>query len=296
MILCNFAAKYTDAVSVDNYKSITITVRYLYITIIIAALFGCVGCENKWKNILLFTGAEDSLLVIERYDRIEGRYISTGDFAALQEMSTRYPEQTRMLIEDVARIGRVNDPEINQKFLVFFQDSTLQQLFRDVQDQYAQMDDVNDELRESFERLQQLLSIIHPPMIYTQVGALDQSIVIGNNSVGINLDKYLGKDYPLYSKYYEPQQREQMTREMIVPDVLMFYVLSLYPMPDLHGPDAQIANDVHISKIMWIVNKVMNRKMLSMKYVPMVDKYMAKHNQTTALKLLTEVDYSDIVK
>lgn len=269
--------------------------RKSFIIIIFFVLLGCVSCQRSWNGFLLALDANDSLLTIDRFDRIEGRYISTGDFAALQEMSTRYPEQTRTLMEDVLGIGRVNDIEISKKFRHYFQDSTLMQLLRDVQTEYAQMDDVNDEFRIAFRRLQQYISVIHPPMVYTQVGSLDQSIVVGNNMIGICLDKYMGKDYPLYAKYYKSWQREQMTRSMIVPDVLVFYILSLYPMPNPQSSDRQIANDVHMSKIMWLVNHILEREALTMSYVPKVEKYMEAHNQTSVLQLLTDVDYKEIV-
>ena len=63
-------------------------------------------------------------VVVERYDRIQSLYLTTGDFSALQQLNTEYPMQTRALIEDVLKIGRVNDPEINVKFLKFYQDTT----------------------------------------------------------------------------------------------------------------------------------------------------------------------------
>lgn len=264
----------------------------LYIIILIII---CTGCQQRWKSALLSTNSDDSLLVIERYDRIESQYVSTGDFAALQEMSTKYPEQTRTLIEDVIRIGRVNDPEINTKFLMYFQDSTLLQLMRDVQDKYASIDDINEELQSAFVRLQKAIPGICVPKVYAQVGSLDQSIVIGNGSVGICLDKYLGKDYPLYAKYYPDHQREQMVREMIVPDIMTFYVLSQFPMPDLQSADRQLANDVHMSKIVWLVNKVMKRKVHSLPYLDKVNKYMQEHGGVTALQLLTKVSYKSVL-
>ena len=103
----------------------------------------CVGCQWQLKP----NDSDRELKVtVERYDRIESLYLSTGDYSALQQMNTYFPIQTRTLIEDVLRLGRVNDPEINIKFLRFFQDSTLQVLLNDVQMQYADMDDINSEL------------------------------------------------------------------------------------------------------------------------------------------------------
>ena len=72
-------------------------------------------------------------MAVERYDRVQSLYLTTGDFSALQQMNTVYPMQTRTLIEDVLRIGKVNDPEINTKFLRFYQDSTLQSLISEAE-------------------------------------------------------------------------------------------------------------------------------------------------------------------
>lgn len=82
--------------------------------------------------------------------------------------------------------------------MAFYQDSTLQTILSDAEAQYANMDDINKLLNSSFDRLKVYIPTLPIPQIYAQIGALDQSIVVGNQTIGISLDKYLGKDYPLY--------------------------------------------------------------------------------------------------
>ena len=169
-----------------------------------------VACDFKLPR----SGKDDACAQIEvqRYDRAESRYLMTGDFSALQQMNTGYPVETRALIEDLLKIGEVNDPQINTKLLKFYQDSALQTLILDAEAQYANMDDINKDLTEAFGKLKQWLPDLPLPTVYAQITALDQSIVIGNQSIGISLDKYLGADYPLYLKYYSREQRRLMTR------------------------------------------------------------------------------------
>lgn len=232
-------------------------------------------------------------VVVERYDRIQSLYLTTGDFSALQQLNTEYPMQTRALIEDVLKIGRVNDPEINAKFLKFYQDTVLQSLINEVEQQYATMDDINEGLTEAFGRLRKEVPEIAVPQVYTQIGALDQSIVVGNNTLGISLDKYLGADYPLYLKYYPEAQREQMVRSMIVPDCMVFYILSQFPMPhDLEMSQEEC--DIHMGKIMWVVNKLVGRQVFDGEYVSLVSKYMKKHKSGTVAWLLSDDNYSAI--
>lgn len=263
--------------------------RFCYIfTAIMLAFLGCRhGSEPDGSD----AGVE---LKVERYDRVEMQYLTTGDFSALQQMNTGYSVQTRMLIEDILRIGYVNDPDINAKFLNFYQDSTLQCILREVGSQYADMDDIDRELSDAFGRLKRILPDVDVPMIYTQIGSLDQSIVVSDDMLGISLDKYLGSGFPLYLKYYPVSQRAQMERSMIVPDCMMFYLLSLFPVPH-EEQMAQAEHDVHIGKIQWVTNRVTGHDAFSGKYISMVDDYMRRNRHMTMAQLLSKDICHDII-
>ena len=114
--------------------------RYLY-CILLVVLFTCVGCQFKLSSDDV---NENSLLLeIDRYDRLEYRYLTTGDFSALQQMNTEYPIETRTLIEDVVKIGEITDPDINTKFLKFYQDTTLQSVIAAVESEFANTEDLD---------------------------------------------------------------------------------------------------------------------------------------------------------
>lgn len=253
-------------------------------------LLVCIGCEWRWNTV--DDSRADCSVIVERYDRVECLYLTTGDFSALQQMNTGYPRQTRTLIEDVLKIGRVNDSEINQKFLAYFQDSTLQSLIAEAEHQYASMDDINVQLTDAFSWLCKEIPGMPVPTVYAQVGSLDQSIVVAGDQLGISLDKYLGADYPLYKRPdygYTDQQRQMMARGYIVPDCLSFYLLSLFPMP-VSGDSSQMVRDMHMGKIQWVVNHSMKRDVFQNLFVRTVDRYMKKHTDLNVGQLLREVD------
>ena len=252
----------------------------------------CIGCQWHLKP---HDDDTDLSVSVERYDRIESLYLTTGDYSALQQMNTYFPQQTRTLIEDVLRLGRVNDPEINTKFLRFFQDSTLQVLISDVQRQFANMDDINESLSLAFQHLKEELPSIEIPKIYTQVGSFDQSIIVGNNTLGISLDKYLGSDYPFYRDHYSEGEREMMTRSMIVPDCLGFYILSLFPMPHQELL-SQTDRDTHMGKIQWVVNKITNRNIFHNSFVNAVENYMKHNEHQTVEQMLRNNNYAKFLK
>ena len=253
--------------------------RKIY-TLLMSVMLMCIGCE--WQFSTSDNESEDNV-VVERYDRIQSLYLTTGDFSALQQMNTSYPQQTRTLIEDVLRIGQVNDPEINVKFLNFYQDTTLQTLIASAEREYANMDDINQDLSEAFARLKTMLPDIEIPQIYAQIGSLDQSIIVGNGILGISLDKYLGENYPLYLREdygYTDDQRRMMSRRYIVPDCIGFFLLSIYPMP-FDRELTQLESDKYIGKVQWVVNQVMNKNVFNTLYTRNVDHYMKRHPEMT---------------
>ena len=260
--------------------------------LLLVASFLLSACELRLKP---FEEESEHRMEVFRYDRLESQYLTTGDFSALQQMSTEYPMETRTLIEDILHIGEVNDPQINKKFLTFFQDSTLQMIVSDAESQYANMDDINQQLNKAFFNLKGRLPDMPLPQVYAQIGALDQSIVIGNQSIGISLDKYLGEDYPLYKKFYSASQLKAMSRSYIVPDCLSFYLLSLYPMPDFEQR-SQIDRDLHIGKIMWVCNQALECRFFQSKYINMVDNYMKRNKNLTLDSILRNNDHQPIIK
>lgn len=255
---------------------VKLSVKKFYL-ILLSIMIACIGCEWRMQSDL----HSEADKVVERYDRLEAFFLTTGDFSALQQMQTRYPMQTRRLIEDVLKLGQVDDAHINVRFLSFFQDSTLQSLIAEVGHQYGNMEDVDKQLSKSFERMSRLLPELKMPEVYTQIGSLDQSIVVDGSLLGISLDKYLGADYPLYVKYgYSEKQRSMMVRDYIVPDCLAFYLLSSFPAPD------DSLRIQQMGRIQYTVNCIMEREVFENDWVEDARRYMSSHKGLSFTELL----------
>jgi len=258
-----------------------------FLVFILLACF-LTGCGFKLKP---YIGEDAKEIVIKRYDRLERRYLTTGDFAALQEMNTDYPIETRTLLEKVLQLGVVEDPELPQKFLSFFQDSTLQTLITDTEAEFMDIDDLNKGLNDAFDKVNDWLPNLPRPEVYTQICALQQSIVIGEDMIAISLDKYLGERYPLYQKYYTYEQRKQMNRSYIVPDCMMWYLLSLYPLAHFESR-SQIERDVHFAKFQWAANQITGKTYYESEYITLFDKYVKQHPELSMADLLGMTDYA----
>ena len=271
----------------------TFKFKYITYTLLLSVILMLTGCDIKEKINL--DGDDEDEITIRRYDRLESRYLTTGDFSALQQMSTEYPIETRTLIEDILQIGKVTEPDINSRFLQFFQDSLLQELISDSEGKFVDMRGLNKEFNRVFKRIHKELPKVEMPDIYTQIGGLNQSIVVNNKSIGICIDKYLGKDYHLYKKFYPESQRNDMTHEFIVPDAVGFYLVSVFPLPG-YNDRRQIERDLYMGKIMWATNYFIGKKYYNTTYVRMVNNYMHKYKNITIDMLLDNNDYEEIIK
>lgn len=257
--------------------------------ILVSLLLVCAGCQFKLAPD--DTSASKPLVSIARYDQLEYRYLTTGDFSALQEMNTEYPIETRTLIEDVVKVGDATDPGINSKLLKFYQDTTLQSLIAAVEAEYADIEDLDHGFSHAFAKLKKAFPDIRVPRVYTQISALDQSVVVGNGMIGISLDKYLGEDYPAYKRFYTVQQRRQMNRRNILPDCLTFFMLSEFQL-DNFELRPQVERDLHMGKLQWVANQILGCRFYTTKYVASIDHYMRHHPHTSYSDLVEMTDFS----
>lgn len=246
-----------------------------------AMTFCFLGCNGNY--LVPIIGQEERS--IHRYDLLESRYLTTNDYSALQEMKTQYVLETRVLIENLLRIGTIDSPGINVKLTRFFSDSTLVKIVEDVEKEFQYMDEEEEQLSDALDVLDDIFPEIEKPQVYTMIGDLGQSIIVSGNKVGISLDKYLGEDYPIYKKYYQEDQLKQMKREYIVPDCLGIYLLSKFPLKDFeHAP--QHERDLHVQCVFKVVNKLIGKEFFTKEYTKDIDRYLDEHKGEKAEDIL----------
>ena len=177
-----------------------------------------------WSWRALEAREQSETFRIDRFDRVLDEYVSLGSYTALHRMNTDYPMETKLLIEDVLDLGRVDEADVEKRLRRYYLDSTVQVLLEEVHRQYTDVSDLEDGFSQVFDELQKLHPTFRVPRVYTQISCLRQSIVVTDTLIGISLDKYLGADFPLYKDFFTDEQRFHMTREAIVSDAVCLYL------------------------------------------------------------------------
>lgn len=166
---------------------------------------------------------------IIRYDKLLDEYITSGSFSSLQKLNMDYRQLTTILIEDILELGEVSDDTISQKLRAYYSDSTLMRLTRDVEEKFADLSLVEKQLDRAFAYLSDEFPGTRLPRFYAQISAFNESVVLSDSLIGISLDKYMGTDYPLYTRFYYKYQRATMKPDRIAPDCIRFYLTNRYP-------------------------------------------------------------------
>lgn len=198
--------------------------RHVLFCLVLLLIAAC--CVGVWGWRLMLVDSADVTVRIDRFDRVLDEYVSLGSGTALHRMNTDYPQQTKLLIEDVLELGEVDDPDVERQLRHYYLDSTVQVLLDEVHRQYSDVSDLENDFARVFEVLKEQDPNFSPPHVYTQISCLRQSIVVSDTLLGISLDKYLGTDFPLYQAFYTPEQRQQMKRSDIVSDAVSAYLMA----------------------------------------------------------------------
>ena len=230
-------------------------ITFLFVTMVCIFVSSC-----KWQLKPENEKKEDRGVTVVRYDKLLMDYVSANSFSALQKMNTDYPLQTKFLLEDVLVLGKVNDPDINAKLRSYFADTTLMKLDKAALLKYKDMGDIERDLTKGFRALKKDIPSLSVPVIYSQLSALNQSVVVGDSILGFSIDKYMGADYPLYKNIFFNYQSRYMTRSRIVPDCFLFFLMSEYPF-DWGGDRTLMEQIIYQGKIHWVIAKILGMQL-----------------------------------
>lgn len=224
------------------------------ILLILLSIWTLSACQSDRKKAFVH---KDDDIEIYRYDRLQYEASLANSVSAIQKMNMESPQATKILIEDVLGLGSVNSPKVNERIRDYYKDTVLVQVMLDVHERFKDISHLEEEFTKAFRRLKKELPDLVIPKIYTQISALNQSVVVGDSLLGISLDKYLGEDYPIYRRYYYEFQRKSMNPERILPECLTFYLISQYPFSWEWKHRSLFDVMMYRGKIAWVVEKTL---------------------------------------
>jgi hypothetical protein len=150
-----------------------------------------------------------------------------------QNESEKIPDEYESFLneygEKVIYIGRSDSLDFQERLHSFFSDSALMALYGDEQSAFSDISEINAELSQGMEILLSNFPQLKQPKIYMHVSGLNQNVIVTDEILSLSADKYLGANYPLYQDFFYEYQRQLMSRDRIVPDYLLGFMMANLP-------------------------------------------------------------------
>jgi len=193
--------------------------RTVRIVLLIASLC-CICCSGNKAS-----GGTPEFTII-RFDTDLYRYLTQNAPDSVLQNDKDFLD---VLGSGILDIGKSDSTDFYFRLKKYFSDSTLMRIYKDEQEKFADLTEINKELSDGLHVLLQQFPQIKPPKVYMHVSGFSQNVVVTDDILSLSADKYLGADYPLYQNYFYDYQRQLMSPDRIVPDYLLGFMMANLP-------------------------------------------------------------------
>lgn len=197
-------------------------------SILLLLLFVSVSC-SRHVPIKILSDEQIPSIYIQRFDKEMFMHIESEGCSDLSALNRSYPSFYPIYAESLIGIGSIDSIGYEHRLFDYFRGEEIRQLYWDTLLEYDDMENIQSQLTQAFNRLHSYIPSITIPEFYVHVSGLNQSIAVGDGFISLSLDKYLGVNYPLYQTMFYSYERRHMYSGNIVQDYLTGWYYSEYP-------------------------------------------------------------------
>ena len=144
-----------------------------------------------------------------------------------EQLHKKYGTFYALYVQNMLRLGMIDDPALKYRVEGFLGDPNVQQLYRDVETQFSDLEEEKKKLNQAFRYYSYHVKEKSVPQLVTVISGFDSKVVATDNYLGIGLDMYLGKHSEYYKMMQWPQyKQEMMERERLPYDAMRGWILS----------------------------------------------------------------------
>jgi len=170
----------------------------------------------------------------------------------IKELKELYPEFMKIL-GYVINIGDPDDEAWNSNMVLFATDRQNVEVYNSVRDVFDNRPDIETGLEDAWKHYRYYFPTEPIPSVFTCISGFNNSIIVGDNVIGISLDRYLGAG----SEYYTMlgiynYLRSNMIPEKVVPDCMYGWASSSWDMPsDREAGEKLLNNILHKGRLLY---------------------------------------------
>lgn len=166
---------------------------------------------------------------IHRFDKALFQLIESDDTILRQPLLQEYPHMLDITGKAILNMQSPDQSGFFARLENYYSEPTLKKLYAEAIRLYDSVEDIEQELGNGFAYMQASFPDRQLPEIYMHVSGLNQNVLAGEDLLSISIDKYMGKEYPLYQDFFYENQRQKMQKSYIVPDYLSGWLMTEFP-------------------------------------------------------------------
>ncbi len=198
--------------------------KYLLLTLV----FFHGACKKADKDCIL----DEKILAVQAdfsFERLEDKFYTATAVNEIQYLLESYPEFTKEYLQADLYGSKI---ELAEALLAINQDSLMQELYQEVNSEFAQMQDVEEQLKNAFAYIKYYFPDFKTPKVYTFLSGFSDDLLITEDIVVIGLDYFLPKTHKFQPPELPKYMADRYERHYIVP-MLVTAISSRYNLVDL---------------------------------------------------------------
>ncbi len=146
--------------------------------------------------------------------------------AQVEQINQKYGTFFELYCTGVIGIAHPSDSIFTEQLQSFLTNSIVQEAHEKVAVCFADVSDINKELKEGFERYAKIFEGKLIPKVYSYISGFNQALMLMDDAVGVSLDMFLGQDNLIYSELNFPKYKQKnLYRERIPLNVLTAWAI-----------------------------------------------------------------------
>lgn len=220
-------------------------VRLLSVTLLALSLVSCRKNHYAVNTSGIDVNIEVNRLEKDLFDLDPGQIPST-----LPALKRKYGNSLQ-LFSYVINTGDINDPAFADFLVRFCTDKQNNEVYASVMKIFPDLSKIKADLEEAFRHYIHYFPDRKIPHFYTCITGFNNSLITGDSSLGVSLDRYLGADcdyYPRLEIYNYIAAR--MTPDNVVPDCMYGWGASEWDFASMnYKADNVITEMIHLGKL-----------------------------------------------
>ncbi len=233
-----------------NKKAVT---KYAFILTISIFFYTC-SSNNSFKPDI---SAIELDLEIQRFEKALFSIDTTQYVQEFEQLKKDFPDFMEAYVEQVMGFGALTNNAYQNLLLKFITNKDIQQLYDSTLHHFPDIKEAEQELNTAFRYFKHYFPNQPIPKVVSHISAFGPAaITYDKNLLGINLDMYLGKDFPFY---YSANLPKYMVRrfepEFLASNSMKAYAKALFEQNQ--KPNRLIDQMIYEGKLLYFLDMVL---------------------------------------